>query len=97
MSGACRRRCIDVAKRHAAQADAPAESAVVRLLDLKSAAKYVGVSYWTMRSMVQAKALPVVQFTSPMSGVGRPMRRVLVDRRDLDALIDKSRVGGRAA
>ena len=84
-------------KKAAARIEAHSDSADVRLLDLKSAAKYVGLSFWTFREMVIAGDVPQVKFKSPRSGVGRPLRRVLVDRRDLDAWIERARVGGEAA
>jgi hypothetical protein len=87
-----------VAKKNAAvRGTEPTGTPEVRLLDMKRAAEYVGLSFWTLREMVIAGQVPHVQFKSPRSGVGRPLRRVLIDRNDLDALIERSRAGGAAA
>ncbi len=55
-----------------------------RLLDVALAAKYLGVSPWTVRDLVQRGSLARVA----LPGV----RRVLFDRCDLDRLIDSSRL-----
>jgi len=62
-----------------------------RLLDLKSAGQYYGVSYWTMRDLVFAGVIPHVTLPSPRTRDGRPIRRILIDRHDLDAFIDKNK------
>ncbi len=62
-----------------------------RLLDLKAAAIYLGLSYWTVRDLVIAGRLPTVKIPCPRSGDGRTIRRVLVDRHDLDAFIEQSK------
>jgi hypothetical protein len=69
------------------QTDAPR----ARLLDLKSAGAYLGVSYWTMRDLVFGGIIPSVKIPSPRAGDGRAIRRILVDRRDLDAFIEKNK------
>ena len=53
---------------------APGEKA--RLLSIKEAAAEVGMSEWTLRDLIAAGAIPVI----------RPprLRRVWIDRRDLD-------------
>ena len=50
-----------------------------RLLDLKAAEAYSGISAWTLRDLIASGALPVV----------RPprLRRVWIDRADLDRAI----------
>lgn len=63
-----------------------------RLLSLRDAASYCGVSYWTIRDMVLAGYVPTVALPGlrPREG-GRAkasLRRVLIDRADLDAFID---------
>src|SRR5262245_10221176 len=68
------------------QTDAPR----VRLLDLKAAGVYLNVSYWTMRDLVFAGVIPSVKIPCPRAGDGRAIRRILVDRRDLDAFIEKN-------
>jgi excisionase family DNA binding protein len=62
-----------------------------RLLDLKAAATYLGLSYWTVRDLVIAGRLPSVKIPCPRSGDGRSIRRILVDRHDLDAFIEQSK------
>jgi excisionase family DNA binding protein len=62
-----------------------------RLLDLKAAATYLGLSYWTVRDLVIAGRLPSVKIPCPRSRDGRTIRRVLVDRHDLDTFIEQSK------
>jgi len=62
-----------------------------RLLNLRAAAAYVGVSYWTMRDMTLSGMLPVVRFPVPRAKDGRTIRRVLIDRQDLDRLIEANK------
>ena len=54
----------------------------VRLLSQADAATYLGISYWTLRDLVFRRELPFVR-------IGR---RVLVDRLDLEAYLDRSKV-----
>jgi len=83
------------------------------LLDLRAAATYLGVSYWTMRDMVANGTVPAVRLPSTRVDTkprrnGKPtmrvvlpagdarlgsFRRILVDRRDLDELIDRWKDG----
>ena len=84
-----------------------------RLLDLHSAAAYLGVSYWTMRDLVANGTVPQVRLpasrvdTKPRRN-GKPtfrvvlragdprlgsFRRILVDRIDLDGLIERWKEG----
>ena len=60
-----------------------------RLLSLKAAGDYLGVSYWTVRDLVAAGELPAVKLPCPRAHDGRAMRRTLVDRVDLDRLIER--------
>ncbi|MCI0407279.1 MAG: helix-turn-helix domain-containing protein [Acidobacteria bacterium] len=55
-----------------------------RLLDVKAAAAYLGLSPWTVR------ALPVPRVRLELSN-GKELRRVLFDRRDLDAWIEQQK------
>ena len=69
-----------------------------RLLSLQQMAEYLGCSYWTARDWVLAGLIPVVDLPPLRSREGeRPrknLRRILVDRVDLDAFIDaRKRVG----
>jgi excisionase family DNA binding protein len=61
-------------------------------LGLSEAAAYLGVSYWTVRALVANGTLPRV--TLP-GGTARDfgLRRVLLDRRDLDRLIETNKSG----
>src|SRR5262245_20807667 len=65
--------------------DVEGDAPRVRLLDLKAAGAYLGVSYWTMRDLVFAGVIPSVKIPCPRAGDGRAIRRILVDWRDLDA------------
>ena len=75
---------------------------VPRLLDLHGAAAYLGVSYWTLRDWCLADYLPTVDLPPIRAREGdrqkTTLRRVLVDRHDLDAFIEgrKRRVPGQA-
>ena len=69
------------------QTDAPR----VRLLDLRAAGAYLGVSYWTMRDLIFGGVIPSVKIPSPRARDGRVIRRILVDRRDLDAFIERNK------
>lgn len=63
-----------------------------RLLNLRQMAEYLGCSYWTARDWVLQGLIPVVELPPlrPRDG-DRPrktLRRILVDRADLDVFID---------
>ncbi len=67
-----------------------------RLLDEKRAAAYLGLSVWTFREMINAGDVRAVLVPRPRTAkalktrpVGTTMRRKLVDRVDLDALVDR--------
>jgi hypothetical protein len=67
-----------------------------RLLNLRQAAAYLNLSFWSVRDYVLSGRLPYVQLPplSPREG-DRPrqkLRRVLVDIRDLDAFIEAHKV-----
>ena len=53
-----------------------------RLLSQQEAARYLGISYWTVRDLVFRREIPFIK-------IGR---RVLVDRLDLDAYLDRSKI-----
>ena len=59
-----------------------------RLLDLGGAARYLAVSIWTVRVLLDAGRLARVRL--PGAGMG-DLRRVLLDREDLERLIAASR------
>jgi len=73
-----------------AEASGPTEEEP-RVLNLRAGAKYLGISYWSLRDLVLAGHVPAVRLPCPRARDGRMMRRLLVDRRDLDALIERSR------
>ena len=56
-----------------------------RLLDLPSAALYLGVSEWTLRDL-EAKGT-IRRVIIPLAG-GRQLRKLLFDRADLDCLVE---------
>jgi excisionase family DNA binding protein len=60
-----------------------------RLLNLDQAAEYLGISYWSVRDMVQSGMLASVRFPAPRARDGRTIRRTLIDRQDLDQLVDQ--------
>ena len=53
----------------------------IRLLSIKGAAFYLGLSYWGLRGLIWNGSLPAV----------RAGRRILVDIRDLDAWIERNK------
>ena len=63
-----------------------------RLINLRAGAVYLGVSYWTIRDWCLAGYLPVVDLPPLRPREGdrpkRSLRRVLVDREDLDRFIE---------
>jgi excisionase family DNA binding protein len=52
-----------------------------RLLPLKQAAQYLGLTVWAIRERIWAGALPVVRFDGG--------RKMYLDVRDLDSFIDR--------
>ena len=69
-----------------------------RLLNLRQGAIYVGCSFWTLRDYVLQSLIPVVELPPlrPREGE-RPrktLRRVVIDRTDLDAFIERLKHGG---
>lgn len=76
----------------AADATRPREPITPRLLNMRQAAEYLGCSFWTARDYILQGLIPVVEMPPlrPREGE-RPrktLRRVLVDRADLDAFIE---------
>lgn len=59
-----------------------------RLLGLQDGAAYVGLSYWSFRELVASGVVPSVRVPCPGGRDGRTIRRILVDRQDLDRLIE---------
>jgi len=54
-----------------------------RLLPLKDAAQWLGLTVWAMRERIWAGQIPVVQFPGG--------RKMYVDVRDLEAFIEKNK------
>ncbi len=68
-------------------ASAQARVASSRLLSLEEAAEYLGISYWAVRDLITARTLLPVHLP-----LGRKrLRRVLLDRQDLDRLIERAK------
>ena len=68
------------------------EAVKPRLLNMRQTAEYLGCSFWTARDYILQGLIPVVDMPPlrPRDG-DRPrktLRRVLVDRADLDAFIE---------
>jgi excisionase family DNA binding protein len=59
-----------------------------RLLGVEEAARYLGISSWTIRDLLANGALSRVRLHL---GADRDCRRLLVDRLELDALIERSK------
>src|SRR2546428_6788425 len=60
-----------------------------RLMDLRTAAAYLGCSYWTLRDLALNGHVPVVRIPSPRATDGRALRRIFIDSRDLDMVIER--------
>ena len=75
-----------------ADAPSPRERVTPRLLNMRQAAEYLGCSFWTARDYILQGLIPVVDLPPlrPREGDRRRknLRRVLVDRTDLDAFIE---------
>jgi hypothetical protein len=63
-----------------------------RLLNMRQAAAYLGCSFWTARDYVLQGLIPVVDMPPLRAREGerqrKTLRRVLIDRPDLDAFIE---------
>ncbi len=60
-----------------------------RLLDLDGAARYLSLTTWTLRDLIDNGTLQRVAIPA---GAGRDIRRVLLDREQLDELVLRWRV-----
>ncbi len=62
-----------------------------RLLGVREAAHYLGISAWSIREWIAAGVVPCVKVLLPTTTKrrGETCRRVLVDVRDLDTLIER--------
>lgn len=64
-----------------------------RLMNLHHGAEYLGVSYWSLRDYVLQGLIPTVQMPALRTREGgrqpgQTLRRVLIDRFDLDAFVE---------
>jgi excisionase family DNA binding protein len=59
-----------------------------QLMGANDAAKYLGLSYWTLRELIGSGAIPSVQ---PLNNNGGRLRKFLVDKNDLDRPIERSK------
>jgi hypothetical protein len=70
----------------------PAESITPRLLNMRQAAAYLGCSFWTVRDYVLQGLIAVVDMPPLRAREGdrqrQALRRVLIDRADLDTFIE---------
>jgi len=68
------------------------EAVKPRLLNMRQAAEYLGCSFWTARDYILQGLIPVVDMPPLRPREGdrqrKTLRRVLVDRNDLDAFIE---------
>lgn len=68
-----------------------------RLLGLEDAGHYLGLSAWLVRDLIRAQALRPVEIPLPPDRRGRRalgvVRKVLLDVRDLDALVERAKAG----
>jgi len=62
-----------------------------RLLNLKAAGTYLGLSYWTLRDLVVAGHIPSIKIPCPRARDGSTLRRILIDRKDLDSFIERNK------
>ncbi len=71
-----------------------------RLLSVEQAGQYLGVSYWTVREFINDGSVKAVPLPRPDTlrqrerrALGDTVRRLLIDRHDLDALVDRWKRG----
>ena len=69
----------------------PQPAVLPRLLSIREAAAYVGLSYWSLRDYVLQDLIPTVTMPGlrpkPGDKPKQTLRRVLIDREDLDAFV----------
>jgi predicted DNA binding CopG/RHH family protein len=94
-----RKPASGVGVRKTGTSDESVELIVPRLLNLRQAAKYLGCSFWTVRDYVLQGLIPVVHLpplrARPGSRQRVTLRRVVIDRADLDKFVETHK--GRAA
>jgi hypothetical protein len=72
-------------EKHGAAVTTTVVPVMARLLDLDSAALYLGVSSWTVRDLEASGILARVRIPLPHHG---ELRKLLFDKADLDRLIE---------
>jgi hypothetical protein len=93
---------MDTAEFNSVGAESQAAERVrPRLLNMRQAAAYLGCSFWTARDYILQGLIPVVDLPPlrPREGERdrKTLRRVLVDRADLDVFIEsRKRRDGRS-
>ena len=67
-----------------------------RLLDVRQAAAYLNVSPWTLREFINDGSIPTVRLPRPHTvrmrkrgAISDTVRRLLIDRADLDTLVER--------
>jgi hypothetical protein len=72
------------------QTSPPVPQQTGRLCDVRQAAAYLGLGVWTIRDLIHSGYLARIALPSTRRP-GETIRRILVDRADLDLLIDRFR------
>jgi hypothetical protein len=91
---------METAAHNPALAAPTRERVKPRLLNMRQAAEYLGCSFWTARDYILQGLIPVMDMPPLRARQGdrqrKTLRRVLVDRADLDAFIEarKCKDGG---
>jgi excisionase family DNA binding protein len=75
---------IQTNKRGARKADVKSKQDHGRLMTVKQAAKWLGLSPWNIRSRIDAGDLPIVRFHGG--------RKIYLDVNDLEKLVEKNKV-----
>jgi hypothetical protein len=96
-SGRGRTRCLNEPSPTRARFRRRVARDHVAVLNLKQAAAYLGVSFWSVRDWCLAGYLPTVELPAlrPREGERQKdtLRRKLIDRADLDAFIEQQKGG----
>jgi hypothetical protein len=78
---------VRAVSRPAARPSDATSNVLPRLLGIEAAARYLGVSPWTVRDLVAGGQLKPVRLSLPS---GKAVRRLLFDRLQLDLLVESS-------
>lgn len=86
-----RKRSIEITNS-AAHSEPQSESIAPRLFNMRQTAEYLGCSFWTVRDYILQGLIPIIELAPLRPREGEPsrktLRRVLVDRADLDTFIE---------